>query len=41
MGRGNRAAALRAYERCRVILADELGVTPSPQTEAAYREVVT
>jgi DNA-binding SARP family transcriptional activator len=41
MGRGNRAAALRAYERCRVLLADELGVTPSPQTEAAYREVVT
>ncbi len=33
---GNRAAALRAYERCRRLLADELGVTPAPDTEAAY-----
>jgi DNA-binding SARP family transcriptional activator len=41
MGRGNRAEALRAYERCRAVLAHELGVSPSPQTEAAYREVVT
>ena len=40
MSQGNRAAALRAYEQCRAILADDLGVTPSPQTEAAYREVL-
>ncbi|HTK14842.1 MAG TPA: alpha/beta fold hydrolase, partial [Acidimicrobiia bacterium] len=33
---GNRAEALHTYERCRKLLADELGVTPSPQTEAAY-----
>lgn len=33
---GNRPAALRAYERCRRLLAEELGVPPSPQTEAAY-----
>ena len=33
---GNRAAALRAYEGCRRLLAEELGVRPSEQTEAAY-----
>jgi len=33
---GNRGEALRAYERCRVVLAEELGVNPSPRTEAAY-----
>ena len=35
-GAGNRGEALRAYERCRRVLAEELGVNPSPQTEAAY-----
>ncbi|MDQ6725901.1 MAG: AAA family ATPase, partial [Actinomycetota bacterium] len=33
---GNRGEALRAYERCRRQLADELGVSPSPATETAY-----
>jgi predicted ATPase/class 3 adenylate cyclase len=33
---GNRAEALRAYERCRVMLAEELGVSPAPDTEALY-----
>lgn len=33
---GNRAEALRAYERCRRLLRDELGVNPSPETEALY-----
>ena len=33
---GNRGEALRAYERCRRILADQLGVSPSPPTDAAY-----
>ncbi|MGH9226430.1 MAG: ATP-binding protein, partial [Acidimicrobiales bacterium] len=33
---GNRADALRAYERVRKTLADELGVNPSAQTESAY-----
>jgi len=33
---GNRAAALRAYERCRRTLAEELGIAPGPETERAY-----
>jgi SARP family transcriptional regulator, regulator of embCAB operon len=40
MSQGNRAEALRAYERCRAILAHDLGVTPSSQTEAVYREAL-
>jgi SARP family transcriptional regulator, regulator of embCAB operon len=40
MSRGNRAEALRAYEQCRALLAHDLGVTPSSQTEAVYREVL-
>lgn len=35
-GAGNRARALRAYERCRRLLAEELGVNPGPKTEDAY-----
>lgn len=33
---GNRGEALRAYEGLRQVLADELGVPPSPLAEAAY-----
>jgi SARP family transcriptional regulator, regulator of embCAB operon len=33
---GNRAEALRAYEQCRCLLAEDLGVSPSPHTEAVY-----
>ncbi|MDQ3716564.1 MAG: hypothetical protein M3381_11215 [Actinomycetota bacterium] len=32
----NRGAALRAYERCRRLLAEELGVDPAAQTKAVY-----
>ena len=31
---GDRGAAIRAYDACRVILLDELGVAPEPETEA-------
>ncbi len=34
---GQRAAALAQYERCRQILAEELGVEPAPETAALYR----
>ena len=37
---GNDAEALRTYERCRTLLAEELGAYPSPETETAYRELL-
>jgi len=37
---GNRAEALRAYERCRRLLADELGADPSKETEAVYLDLL-
>ena len=37
---GNRAEALQVYERCRRLLAEELGAYPSPETESIYRELV-
>jgi DNA-binding SARP family transcriptional activator/energy-coupling factor transporter ATP-binding protein EcfA2 len=37
---GDRGEALRAYDRCRRLLAEELGVDPSPELEAAYLELL-
>jgi DNA-binding SARP family transcriptional activator len=37
---GDRAEALRVFGRCREVLRDELGVSPSPQTEAVYLEIL-
>jgi len=37
---GNRGEALRVYERCRRLLAEELGAFPSPETEALYRDLL-
>jgi DNA-binding SARP family transcriptional activator len=37
---GNRAEALRTYERCRELLTSELGIGPSPETEAAYLRIL-
>ena len=37
---GNRAEALRVYEQCRTLLADELGTYPSPETESIYRALL-
>jgi DNA-binding SARP family transcriptional activator len=34
LGTGNRAEARRVFERCRAILAAELGIEPSPETAA-------
>lgn len=37
---GNRAEALRVYEQCRHLLAEELGAYPSPETDAIYRALL-
>jgi len=37
---GDRAEALRVYERCRGLLAEELGAYPSPETESIYRSLL-
>ena len=37
---GNTAEALRAYEHCRHVIAEELGVDPSPQTKATYEQLL-
>ena len=37
---GDSAEALRVYERCRRLLADELGAYPSPETQSIYRELL-
>lgn len=37
---GHRAEALRAYQRCCNVLAEELGVPPSPETDAVYTAIV-
>ena len=37
---GDRAEALRVFARCRELLRDELGVSPSPQTEAVYLDIL-
>jgi DNA-binding SARP family transcriptional activator len=37
---GNRAEALRCYHHLRRLLAEELGVDPAPETEAAYVDIL-
>ena len=39
-GRGNVAEALRAYERLRVLLREELGIAPSPSLQAVHRQLL-
>ena len=36
---GNRASVLQAYQRCRQVLAEDLGISPARQTESVYREL--
>jgi SARP family transcriptional regulator, regulator of embCAB operon len=38
--RGNIAEALRAYERLRVLLREELGITPSPTVQGVHRRLL-
>lgn len=38
--RGNVAEALRAYERLRVLLREELGIAPSPAVQAIHRRLL-
>jgi DNA-binding SARP family transcriptional activator len=38
--RGNVAEALRAYERLRVLLREELGIAPSPAVQAVHRRLL-
>jgi DNA-binding SARP family transcriptional activator len=38
--RGNLAEALRAYERLRVLLREELGIAPSPDLQAVHRRLL-
>jgi DNA-binding SARP family transcriptional activator len=38
--RGNVAEALRAYDRLRVLLRDELGAEPSPSVQRVYRRLL-
>jgi DNA-binding SARP family transcriptional activator len=37
---GDRAEALRVYGRCRDLLREELGTSPSPQTEAVFLDIL-
>lgn len=37
--RGQRTAALAEYERCKRILASDLGIEPSPETTAVYQHI--
>ncbi|MBK7918519.1 MAG: tetratricopeptide repeat protein [Chloroflexi bacterium] len=37
--RGQRTAALAEYERCKRILASDLGIEPSPETTAVYQQI--
>ncbi len=37
---GNGAEALRTYERCRRLIAEELGASPSPETRAVHTELL-
>jgi pentatricopeptide repeat protein len=37
---GNVAEALRAYDRLRILLRDELAVAPSPAVQSVYRRLL-
>lgn len=37
---GNPAEALRVFGRCRELLEEELGSSPSPETESLFLEIL-
>jgi DNA-binding SARP family transcriptional activator len=37
---GNRAEALRVFGRCRELLREELGTSPSPEAEALFLHIL-
>jgi DNA-binding SARP family transcriptional activator len=39
-GAGDRGLALRAFDRCRQVLREELGVDPSSDTQALHEELI-
>ena len=38
--RGNVAEALRAYEKLRVLLREELGIAPGPTVQGVHRQLL-
>ena len=38
--RGNVAEALRAYEKLRVLLREELGIAPSPAMQSVHQQLL-
>ena len=39
--RGCRAEAVNTYHRCETVLSTQLGVSPSPATEAVYKKIIS
>lgn len=38
---GDRAAAIKQYQNCVTMLREELGLTPSPETQAVYNKIIS
>ena len=37
---GNRSEAVQAYQQCQKALGEQLGIDPSPETEALYLQAL-
>jgi DNA-binding SARP family transcriptional activator len=40
IGTGNQVLALRAYEKCRSVLLEEVGASPGPAIQALYERLL-
>ena len=40
IGTGNQVLALRAYEKCRSVLMEEVGASPGPAIQALYERLL-